>query len=77
MSQSQGKQLADIINTLIRITPRDTYEMVASQIDTSVDDVTKQIQDSVEFDHPYITDLSKAFSEQLTPLLHAMLISAS
>lgn len=77
MGESQGKQLTDILHTLLTTPNDDVYKGVATKIDSSCDLVEQQLATALENDHPYISDISQQLAVNLTPYLQAALLSAA
>lgn len=77
MVENKSKQLTTVLNALNSLSPSDVFNFAAHKIDASQKSVEQQVADAIEFDHPYIPDLSQQFASNITPILQGLLLSVS
>jgi chromosome segregation ATPase len=77
MVENKSKQLTTVLNALNSLSPSDVFNFAAHKIDVSQKSVEQQVADAIEFDHPYIPDLSQQFASNITPILQGLLLSVS
>ena len=77
MGENKSKQLNEVLSALNSLSPSDVFNFAASKVDASQESIEQQVADAIEFEHPYISELSQQFTTNLAPVLQALLLSAS
>lgn len=77
MGENKSKQLNDVLSALNSLSPSDMFNLAATKVETSKESIEQQVADAIEFEHPYISELSEQFTTNIAPILQALLLSAS
>lgn len=77
MGENKSKQLNEVLSALNSLSPSDVFNLAADKVDASQETIEQQVADAIEFEHPYISELSQKFTTNIAPILQSLLLSAS
>ena len=77
MGENKSKQLNEVLSALNSLSPSDVFNLAADKVDASQESIEQQVADAIEFEHPYISELSQKFTTTIAPILQSLLLSAS
>jgi len=77
MGENKSKQLNEVLSALNSLSPSDVFNLAAGKVDASQEIIEQQVADAIEFEHPYISELSQKFTTNIAPILQSLLLSAS